>query len=125
MTITNGSVAGAPNAILRLEGLFVFALATTLAFQMGIGWKLYAALLLAPDIFMLGYLINNRVGATLYNLAHTYVLPLALVALGYFLKINELVPIALVWIAHIGADRCIGYGLKYASHFKATHLSQA
>lgn len=32
--------------------------------------------------------------------------------------------VALIWLLHIGFDRAIGYGLKYPSSFKETHLGR-
>ena len=32
--------------------------------------------------------------------------------------------IALIWLAHIGVDRLLGYGLKYPTGFKDTHLQR-
>jgi hypothetical protein len=34
------------------------------------------------------------------------------------------VPIALIWANHIGIDRMLGYGLKYAEGFRFTHLGR-
>jgi hypothetical protein len=32
--------------------------------------------------------------------------------------------VALVWFAHIGMDRLVGYGLKYPTESKDTHLGR-
>jgi hypothetical protein len=72
---------------------------------------------------MLGYFAGARVGAAAYNAAHTYVVPLALLALGQVGAVPLLTAVGLIWAAHIGMDRTAGYGLKYARGFKATHLS--
>jgi hypothetical protein len=32
--------------------------------------------------------------------------------------------IALIWFAHIGTDRFLGYGLEYPTRFKDTHLQR-
>jgi Domain of unknown function (DUF4260) len=32
--------------------------------------------------------------------------------------------VALIWFAHIGMDRTVGYGLKYPTSFKDTHLQR-
>jgi hypothetical protein len=109
-------------AILRLEGLLEFIVAIALYIHLGANGWVFAALLLAPDLAMLGYLVNPRVGALTYNLAHTTTLPLALGILAFLGGASSLVPFALIWLAHIGMDRAIGYGLKDASSFKSTHL---
>ncbi len=113
-----------PKRLLYLEGWAVFALATAAYFHLGGGWFLFVALFLAPDLFMAGYLVGPRAGGILYNLAHTYVFPVARLVWGTAFGSGILTPIALIWLAHIGLDRGIGYGLKYGTAFKDTHLSR-
>jgi hypothetical protein len=119
----SGAVSGMPGLLLRMEGLAIAALALGLGFTQGLSWILLAVLFLAPDLAMLGYLAGNRIGSALYNAAHTLVVPLVLLAVGWWGGSDLAVSIACIWIAHIGLDRCIGYGLKYPSAFKHTHLS--
>ncbi len=71
---------------------------------------------------MLGLLAGEKIGARTYNVVHSYTLPLAAGAIGYFAGIAWLVPVALIWAAHIGIDRAVGYGLKYPSALDHTHL---
>jgi len=71
---------------------------------------------------MLGYLVNARMGAAVYNLVHTTTLPLFFVAFALLSKQLTLLPYLLIWLAHIGIDRMLGYGLKYPANFKDTHL---
>jgi len=85
---------------------------------------LFAVLLLAPDLSALGYLINNRWGAISYNLAHLMALPIVLLIIGAAASNELLLSIALIWLAHIGMDRAVGYGLKYPSGFRDNHLSR-
>lgn len=118
----NDTVTGAPRALLRLEGLAMLAAATAAYAQTGQGWGLFAALLLLPDIFMLGYLANSRVGAATYNLGHSYALPAALGAFAFWLASPLPTALALIWLAHVGMDRAMGYGLKYPDAFHHTHL---
>lgn len=118
----SNTVTGAPRALLRLEGLAMLAAATSAYAQTGQSWWLFAALLLVPDVFMLGYLDSPRVGAAAYNLGHTYAGPAALVAAGLWLAAPLIGSIALIWLAHIGMDRAVGYGLKYPDAFHHTHL---
>ena len=111
-----------PAALLRLEGLTMFSAAIVLFWQAGGSWLLFALLLLVPDIGMLGYLRNSRLGAITYNLVHAYPLQ-ALLSLAGVLSGNVLLlQIGLIWFAHIGMDRTVGYGLKYTHAFKHTHL---
>lgn len=107
---------------LRLEGLMVFSLSTSLYFQQSPDWLLFAGLFFLPDLMLLGYIISNKVGATLYNFSHSYTLPL-LVAL-VFTICNYDTALLLVWVAHIGFDRMLGYGLKYQEGFNFTHLGK-
>jgi Domain of unknown function (DUF4260) len=110
-----------PSLLLRLEGVTVLLVSIALYRQSHASWLLFALLFLAPDLFMLGYLANSRAGAALYNAAHTLLTPGLLLAIG-FLAGKPFLPVALIWTAHIGFDRVLGYGLKYPSHFKDTHL---
>lgn len=111
-------------ATLQAEGAFI-ALACLTAFHALEGsWMLFVVLVLAPDLFMLGYLGGARLGAICYNMAHSYVTPLVLAAIGLWAGSDVALQIALIWGAHIAADRAIGYGLKYARGFKATHLER-
>jgi hypothetical protein len=113
-----------PKLLLRVEGAAVFAAATALYFHEGHAWWLYVVLALAPDLAMIGYAAGTRIGALAYNTVHTYVLPVALAAAGVIAGANGLVAVCLIWIAHIGADRALGYGLKYPTDFKDTHLQR-
>jgi hypothetical protein len=113
-----------PRALLHLEGGAVFLAATVLYFHGDHPWWLYLVLALAPDLSMVAYAAGARVGAAGYDLAHTYALPVALAAIGVVAGADALVAVALVWVAHIGLDRAIGYGLKYATGFKDTHLQR-
>jgi uncharacterized membrane protein len=116
------SVSGMPRILLRAEGATVFAVTTLLYAKVGGSWWLFAVLFLAPDVSFVGYLRGARVGAIVYNAAHTLVGPLLLAAAGLLLPAYILVQLALIWIAHIGFDRLVGYGLKYAKGFGFTHL---
>jgi Domain of unknown function (DUF4260) len=81
-------------------------------------------LALAPDISLVGFAAGQRVGTAIYNAAHTYVVPVALGAIGVVAEMDLAIQVALVWLTHIGVDRTIGYGLKYPSGFKDTHLQR-
>jgi len=83
---------------------------------------MYFGLLLIPDLSMLGYLFNPRVGAVSYNVVHSYFLPLALAAIAVLLNRTDDIRYLLIWTAHIGLDRFLGYGLKYPTAFGDTHL---
>jgi hypothetical protein len=113
-----------PRALLHAEGAAVFVAATVLYFHGDHPWWLFLLLALAPDLSMVGYLAGARVGAAAYDAAHTYVVPVALAAVGVVGDVDALVAVALIWLAHIGVDRAVGYGLKYETGFKDTHLQR-
>ncbi len=111
-----------PALLLRIEEATLL-IATLFAYQhLHYSWLLFAILFLAPDLFMLGYLLNPRTGAALYNLVHTLTLPLILLLVSYTTHHPLALEISLIWTAHIAADRLLGYGLKYPTFFKDTHL---
>ncbi len=111
-----------PAWLLRVEeGGLLFA-ALWLYIHLHFGWLLFAVLFLAPDLFMLGYRVNARVGAAMYNLAHWLLLPLGLSAFGYVAGRPIATQVAIIWFSHIVWDRMLGYGMKYPTFFKDTHL---
>jgi hypothetical protein len=71
---------------------------------------------------MLGYLLDKRSGQAVYNVVHTYALPLLLGLAGFWLGHHLTLTLGLIWLAHIGMDRAAGYGLKEAAGFHHTHL---
>jgi hypothetical protein len=117
-----GVVSHAPKAFLRVEGLALLAASAWFYAGQGQGWLLYAALFLLPDVSMLGYLLNRRWGAMMYNVGHSTLAPLAVAGLGLHSAHPLLLSIGLVWLGHIGFDRFVGYGLKYDDAFRHTHL---
>jgi Domain of unknown function (DUF4260) len=111
-----------PSILLHIEEATLLTL-TLFAYQhLHYSWLLFAILFLTPDLFMLGYLVNTRLGAATYNLAHTLTLPFALLLASYLEHWRLTTALALIWMAHIAFDRLLAYGLKYPSHFKDTHL---
>ena len=111
-----------PAWLLRFEEAALLAAAVFAYAHLHFGWPLFAVLFFAPDLFMLGYLANPRLGAAIYNLGHFLVVPLALLAAGYTTRRPQLMAIGLIWLSHIAFDRMLGYGLKYPAQFKDTHL---
>lgn len=108
--------------IQRFEGLTFLVAAVLLYAATRASWWLFALLLLVPDVSMAGYWAGNRIGQISYNIVHAYVLPLALALVGFVFGQSLLLAIGLIWLAHIGLDRAVGYGLKEAEGFKFTHL---
>ena len=113
-----------PRSLLHLEGLAVLSGSLVLYFDASYGWLLLLVLFLAPDLSALGYLGGPRLGSLAYDLVHTYVGPVALGVAGVVGSAELAVQIALIWLAHIGMDRMLGYGLKYPTGFKDTHLQR-
>lgn len=113
-----------PRSLLHIEGAVVAVAAVALYFHLGYPWWLLLVLALAPDLSMVGYAAGPRVGAVAYDVAHTYAIPVALALVGVFADADLALQIALVWAAHIGVDRAIGYGLKYPTDFRDTHLQR-
>ncbi len=118
----SGAVRGSPLLLLRAEGLAV-ALASGVGFGcLGKSWFLFAGLFFLPDLSLLAYLAGSRFGAAAYNAVHTYLAPILVFGAGAALGSPTGMAIALIWSAHIGFDRALGFGLKYADAFGSTHL---
>ena len=108
---------------LRVENAALAVLAGVLFVQTGVSlW--WAALWLAPDLAMAGYLVSPRVGAMAYNVAHSYLGPVVLGAIGLAMGETLTTALALLWANHIGVDRALGYGLKETTSFQDTHLGR-
>ncbi len=106
----------------RLEGLALLVVSVLAYARFGEGWPLFAVLFLAPDLSFLGYLAGPRLGAWAYNLAHSLIGPLLLAAAGGLTGGELPIALALIWLAHVGFDRALGYGLKSPDSFGITHL---
>jgi hypothetical protein len=124
LSTSDGGVTGAVRDWLRVEGVAVLALSLLLYAHSRSGWWMFIGLLLVPDLSMLGYLVNARVGGACYNVVHSYVLPVGLVAAAIAVDKEAMLPFLYIWTAHIGMDRALGYGLKYSSGFEMTHLGR-
>ena len=111
-----------PAVLLRIEGGVLLAVTILCYRELHASWILFAALLLAPDLSLAGYAAGVNIGAAVYNLAHTLAGPLVLLGLGIGAVHLSLLPYGIIWIAHIGMDRMLGFGLKYATRFNDTHL---
>ena len=113
-----------PTLLLRIEEAALLIITVALYHCLHFSWLLFAVLFLAPDLFMLGYLAGPRIGSACYNLGHWLALPLALLALGLLAAHPLATAVALIWLAHIFFDRLLGYGFKYPTAFKDTHLQR-
>ena len=128
MTETTAAETGAPTGgvrtLLRLEGLALFIGMTVLYAVWDGSWLVYVLLFLAPDLSFAAYLAGPRFGAFVYNAAHAYLAPMALMTIGFASAEPLVLSIAMIWLAHIGLDRTLGYGLKYEKGFGHTHLGR-
>ena len=117
------SAVGEPvRSWLRLEALVAGIAGLVVWAGLDGGWGWFLALILVPDISLLGYLRGPRLGAGLYNAAHSYAMPLALGLVGGVFDNRMLLLTGTLWLTHIGIDRVLGYGLKYPTGFGDTHL---
>jgi hypothetical protein len=121
---TTGAATGGPRTLLRLEGLTLFAGMTLLYAVWDGSWWIYAILFLVPDLSFAAYLAGPRAGAIVYNAAHSYLGPMMLMVAGFSMSSPLVLSIAMIWLAHIGIDRALGYGLKYGAGFGFTHLGR-
>ena len=119
-----GAATGGVRLLLRLEGLTLFIGMTALYAAWGGSWLIYLLLFFVPDLSFLAYLSDARFGAVVYNAAHSYMAPMTLMTLGFGFASPLTLSIALIWLAHIGIDRALGYGLKYSAGFGFTHLGR-
>ena len=110
--------------LLRLEGLAIAAGAVALYADGEHSWWLFALLALVPDLAFAAYALGPSVGAAAYNLLHNLVLPIALGTASFLWDSDWGVAVALIWLTHIGVDRLVGYGLKYPTSPKDTHLQR-
>lgn len=122
--LEHGYVTGNLRWLLRLEGVAIF-LFSLMAYEfMGFQWGFFVLVFLVPDLALLAYFHSPRVGAIVYNIMHSYVLPLMLFAYGFFVSSSLADNVAIIWIAHIGFDRALGFGLKYSRGFRYTHFGK-
>jgi len=117
-------LARLPAVLLRLEGAAVFAASIALYLHFDFSVLALVLLFLAPDLSFLGYLAGPRAGAATYNAVHTELWPILIAVLGVLVDASVLVQVGLIWLAHLGIDRMLGYGLKYPTAFKDTHLDR-
>jgi len=113
---------GGTRSWLRAEGLIILAAGIAAYWHLEGSWWMFALLFLVPDVSFAAYLAGPKVGAVVYNLFHTYATPLATLGAGVLSDSAVCIQVAIIWIAHIGFDRLLGYGLKSTEGFKTTHL---
>ena len=108
--------------LIRLEELAMFLLSIYLFSNLSFDWWWYLALILTPDISMIGYIFGDKVGACTYNFFHHKAVTVAVYVAGLYFA-NEAIQLAgLILFGHSSMDRMFGYGLKTNEGFKYTHL---
>jgi len=110
--------------ILKLEEIGMFLLGVYLFNQLSYSWWWFLALILTPDIGMLGYMLGNKIGAYTYNFFHHKGIAVAIYSLGVYVQIPWLQLAGVILFSHACFDRALGYGLKYTKGFKFTHLGE-
>ena len=113
-----------PDLLLRLEALLVLVASLSDYYVLHGRWWLFAVLFLVPVLSLAGYMVKGyeRFAAGLYNVVHTYTGPLVIGLVGWEWHSVTTGQVALIWLAHIGFDRVLGFGLKYPQAFKPTHI---
>lgn len=109
---------------LQIEGLSILSFSIITYIYINGNWLLFIIILFAPDLFMVGYLKNDKIGAIVYNIGHIYLDPVILCIIGMIWDVPLCIELGLIWLAHISMDRALGYGLKLTSGFKNTHLQK-
>lgn len=109
---------------LKIEELLMFVLGCFLFSTLDISWGWFVGLFLLPDIGMLGYAINTKVGAFTYNIFHHKAIAIVLYLLGLWVVSPYLNFAGILLFSHASFDRMLGYGLKYDTGFKDTHLGK-
>ena len=118
------SVSGGVRVLLRIEALCVLAFSVLAYAKFGSGWVVFALFFFAPDLSFLAYRAGPKVGAVTYNIAHSLIGAIVLLATGILLSAPMAITAGIIWAAHIGFDRALGYGLKYSAGFEFTHLGR-
>ena len=121
----DGQVKGGVKTVLQLEGLALLGAAVFAYSVFGVGWKWFAIFFLAPDLSFIFFLFGPRIGAMAYNSVHSTIGGLAVLAAAYLTHQPLLPAIGLIWLAHVGFDRALGYGLKYKTGFGDPHLGRS
>jgi len=109
-------------SLLKVEELAMFLLSIYLFSMLDYAWWVFLLLILTPDIGMLGYLINPRLGAITYNIFHHKGLAIVILVFGWIAISEEMVLAGIILFGHASMDRIFGYGLKFSDNFKHTHL---
>ena len=109
---------------LKLEELAMMLLGIFAFFQLSFSWWWFLVLFFLPDVGMIGYLINNKIGAYLYNIFHHKAVAIIIYLVGFVFQVEIVQLVGIILFSHSSFDRMLGYGLKYENGFKFTHLGE-
>ena len=107
---------------IKLEEVAMFSFSIYLFALTTFSWWMFPALILLPDVGMIGYMINTKIGAITYNLTHHKGIAIFALLLGWHFDLSYLALAGIILFGHASMDRIFGYGLKYSDNFKHTHL---
>lgn len=107
---------------LHIQGAAILAIGIIAYAALGLKWWLFGVLILAPDLSMLGYLANRRIGSIVYNIGHSFLWPAAFIIAAWPLGSPILLSVGIIWACHLGMDHLFGYGYKFPDRFKHTHF---
>tara|TARA_R110002049_G_scaffold305738_1_gene503136 strand:- start:9030 stop:9386 length:357 start_codon:yes stop_codon:yes gene_type:complete len=107
---------------LKIEELLMFLLGVFMFNQLDFSWWWFLVLIVTPDISMLGYLVNTKIGAITYNVFHHKAMAILVYFVGVYFQYSILQLVGIILFSHASLDRMFGYGLKYFDGFKNTHL---
>ena len=108
--------------LIKIEELFLVGLSFYLFANLHYAWWWFLILFFAPDLSMIGYLVNPKIGAFTYDFIHHKGTAIALFGIGSFLHFQWAQAAGLIILGHSSFDRILGYGLKYSDSFQHTHL---
>lgn len=110
--------------IIKLEELGLFILGIYFFNQMNYAWWWFLCLILVPDFAMIGYFFGDKIGAFCYNFFHHRAIAILVYFIGIYFHQNEIILAGIILFSHAAFDRMLGYGLKYETGFKYTHLGK-
>lgn len=109
-------------SVIKLEEFGLFILGIYFFSLLDYRWWWFLVLILAPDFSMIGYVFGNKIGAISYNVFHHKGIAIIVYLLGVYYQQQEMQLTGVILFSHSSLDRLLGYGLKYETGFKSTHL---
>ncbi len=103
--------------LLKLEEVALVLLSIFLFLALDYAWWWFPLLFFVPDVSLIGFLINKKAGAAIYNLIHHKALSVALYLMGSFTHMPGLQLAGLVMFGHASFDRVLGVGLQQTERF--------